>query len=517
MIISRRFVSTVRKGYVLGFYDSPYLKKGDILTDDALLALCTPSTRSFLLGNKSLLPVLHAHKESIGKSGNQLSTYATSQKDNEGTESEVLKVSIVGLGERQEDTNLEDLLENTRVAAGNGVRALGQVENVFLDPMSNVHAAAEGAYLGSYKFNKFMTAAKVNTPSIDLYVGSEKTNENSFIDVNGWSFESGKIYAEAQNQARHWMEMPSNHLTPTNFACEAAELLSKCQVEVFDREWINSQNMNAFMAVTRGSEEEPRFVSAVHKGNPSSDEYDVVLVGKGVTFDSGGISIKPSAGMAAMKGDMGGAAVVLSTLKAVSDLNVPLNVAVCVPLCENMPSGKATKPGDIVYASNGKSIEIDNTDAEGRLILADALVYARKTFKSKYTVDVATLTGAMDVALGYAMAGFFSTSDELVSKLSSAGKTTGDHLWNMPLHPQYSKQIKSDVADLRNVGGRGAGACTAASFLKEFAVVDKNDKWAHIDMAGVMQSSSTQGYDIKGMSGRPTRTLIQFINDLTKK
>jgi cytosol aminopeptidase len=318
--------------------------------------------------------------------------------------------------------------------------------------------------LGSFSFDRFKTK---KSSKLDILLSAYESQKGLFdhekqrlpyVDVSGWNWETGKHYAQAQNLARTWMETPANHLTPTKLAEEAGDIFGRfenCTFKAFDLTWIKEKKMNAFLSVTKGSAEAPKFLDIVYKGKPSSNEVDLALVGKGVTFDSGGISIKPSAGMAAMKADMGGAAVVLSALKAIVECKFPINIAVCVPLCENMPSGTATKPGDVVAASNGKTIEIDNTDAEGRLILADALVYAKEEHNPKKLIDVATLTGAMDVALGSAMAGVFTNKEDSFTSLRQVSLKTGDPLWLMPLHPQYSSQIKSEVADIRNVGGRG--------------------------------------------------------------
>jgi aminopeptidase len=236
---------------------------------------------------------------------------------------------------------------------------------------------------------------------------------------------------------------------------------------------------------------------------------------------SGGISLKPSAHMDLMKGDMGGAATVAGALYGISKLQLPINVVAVTPLCENMPSGTATKPGDVTKAMNGKSIEILDTDAEGRLILADALYYISSKYNPKSLIDLATLTGAMDVALGDVFAGVFTNSDELWQDLEKAGKKTSDPFWRMPLDDGYLKEMQeSFVADFNNLGkGRSGGACSAAAFLKEFVDgLDKEDPiaWAHIDIAGVMDSQSTNGYNIKGMSGRPTRSLVEYIRSLSK-
>ena len=234
------------------------------------------------------------------------------------------------------------------------------------------------------------------------------------------------------------------------------------------------------------------------------------MVGKGVTFDSGGISIKPSRGMGLMRGDMGGAACVLACLEAIARMNVPMNVTVLVGVVENMPSGSATKPGDVFTAMNSKTVEVDNTDAEGRLVLADLLCYANE-FDPRCVINAATLTGAMDVALGAATTGAFTTCDRLWGYLNAAGRVTGDRVWRMPLYNYYTKEMEcSDTADLRNTQKKvgSAGSCTAAAFLKEFV---ETEHWVHLDIAGVMNDGGGAPYISAGMSRRPTRTLIEAV------
>lgn len=250
-------------------------------------------------------------------------------------------------------------------------------------------------------------------------------------------------------------------------------------------------------------------------GGANTNDSPLVFVGKGVTFDSGGISLKPSSGMDAMRADMGGAATVCSAIVTAAALNLPLNIIGLAPLCENMPSGKANKPGDVVRAKNGKTIQVDNTDAEGRLLLADALCYAHN-FNARAIVNAATLTGAMDVALGSAATGVFTNSSWLWAHLYEASILTGDRVWRMPLFEHYTKQVTDcPLADLSNIGkySRAGGACTAAAFLKEFVTASH---WAHLDIAGVMSNKDEVPYLRKGMAGRPTRTLVEFAARLSQ-
>ncbi|KRT80668.1 Peptidase [Oryctes borbonicus] len=298
-------------------------------------------------------------------------------------------------------------------------------------------------------------------------------------------------------------------MTPTIFAKKAEEVLRPlgCEVYVRDREWAEDKKMGGFLSVTRGSSEPPVFLEMHYKGGGANN---FVLIGKGVTFDAGGISIKPSANMADMRADMSGGAAVLGTIFGLASLKVKSNVVALVPLVENLPSGSATKPGDVITAMNGKTICVDNTDAEGRLILADALCYS-KEFNPVWVLDIATLTGAMQVAIGDTATGVFTNSNELYEDLEEAGLNTGDRVWRFPLWKRYSELVtKYPFYDVHNVGkGKGGGACKAAAFLKEFAP-EKID-WLHLDMAGVMGPAKTAEYLSEGMQGRPTRMLIEFV------
>merc|ERR1712134_103494 len=278
-------------------------------------------------------------------------------------------------------------------------------------------------------------------------------------------------------------------------------------------DWIKEQNMNAFWSVAKGSSEEPKFVEMIWDGENKKSEKTFCLVGKGVTFDSGGISIKPSAKMGDMRGDMGGAAVTFGAMYAAAKLKIPGKVIALTPLAENMPAGNASKPGDVVVARNGKTIQIDNTDAEGRLLLCDTLDYAAEIHKPTAMIDSATLTGAMVIALGSGATGVFCKNNTLWSIIEKSGYETGDRAWRMPHYKHYFDSISpTHNADLNNTGGREAGSATAAGFLSAF--VPEDIPWAHFDIAGVMDTSgATSPYICKGMSGRPTRTLYQILEN----
>ncbi len=317
----------------------------------------------------------------------------------------------------------------------------------------------------------------------------------------------GRAVAQGMTLARDLANLPGNICTPSYLADEARRLAkadARFRLKILDEKQMNRLGMGALLAVARGSRQPPRFIILEYRGGQSQDA-PYVLVGKGITFDSGGISIKPAAAMDEMKYDMSGAASVLGTLAAVSQLRLPLNVTGIIPTCENLPDGDAVKPGDIVTSLSGQTIEILNTDAEGRLILCDALTYCER-FEPRAVIDIATLTGACVIALGKHYSGLLGNDGELAEQLVQAGKTSGDPPWRLPLDEQYQEQLKSNFADMANVGGREAGTITAACFLSRFA--DKYP-WAHLDIAGTAWLGGQQ----KGATGRPVPLLVQYLLD----
>ncbi|KAI7859513.1 cytosol aminopeptidase family, catalytic domain-containing protein [Circinella umbellata] len=437
----------------------------------------------------------------------------------------VKQVAVVSLGKKEDtDKGEAQQLASARMASALGIQALRKqgAKSVGVDVSVSAHGAAEGATLAQFAFDKLKNE-KSREEAIQVMPFSETITKDSNLD-----WESGQIYGTSQNLARMLMTTPSNLMTPKLFAEEVAYLLAgleNVEVIVHDEEWAKRQNMNSFLSVAKGSDEAPRFLEIHYRGT-TEDQAPHGLVGKGVTFDSGGISIKPSNGMALMKGDMGGAATVAAALYGISRLQLPINIVASIPLCENMPSGKATKPGDVVRAMNGKSIEVMDTDAEGKL-KADALYYTSSTFKPESIIDLATLTGACMVALGDVFTGAFTNSDELWKRLNESGNMTSDRFWRMPLDEGYLTEMKeSTVADLNNLGkGRPGGAASAAAFLSQFVEgLDaktlgelQNPAWCHLDIAGTMDDGPlTRGFNIKGMSGRPTRSLIEYYRSFTK-
>ncbi len=314
----------------------------------------------------------------------------------------------------------------------------------------------------------------------------------------------GQAIAAGVALAKECANRPGNHCTPT-WLGEQARKLGKSHalaVQVLDRKAVEKLGMGSFLAVAQGSAEPLRFIVIRYDG-AAKTQAPVVLVGKGITFDTGGISIKPAGEMDEMKFDMGGAASVLGTLRAVAEIKPKLNVVGIIPSCENMPGGRAVKPGDVVTSMSGQTIEILNTDAEGRLILCDALTYAER-FKPKVVVDIATLTGACVVALGHHHSGLFTTDDDIAAQMAEASRAALDPCWRMPMDEEYEEGLKSNFADMGNIGGRMGGAITAAMFLRKFT---SKYRWAHLDIAGTAWKSGAA----KGATGRPVSLLTHFV------
>ena len=314
----------------------------------------------------------------------------------------------------------------------------------------------------------------------------------------------GVALAEGMALTKDLGNLPPNVCTPTYLADQARDVAKRyrMKVQVFERADMEKLGMGALLAVARGSHEPPKFIVLEHRG-AAKDGKPVVLVGKGITFDTGGISIKPAAEMDEMKFDMSGAGTVLGTMKAIGEMKLPLNVVGLIPTTENMPGGNATKPGDIVTSMSGQTVEILNTDAEGRLILCDALTYAER-YQPAAVIDIATLTGACVIALGHVASGLFANDDELAQELLAAADSAHDRAWRLPLWDDYQDQLKSNFADFANIGGRPAGSVTAACFLARFA---RKFKWAHLDIAGTAWRSGKE----KGATARPVPMLTEFL------
>jgi leucyl aminopeptidase len=359
-----------------------------------------------------------------------------------------------------------------------------------------VTAAGEATYLYRHTKPSASPASKIDKVSVLCAKSEARAVQQGLA--------RGQAIAAGVQLARECANRPANHCTPT-YLGEQARKLGKTyglKVEVLDRKACEKLGMGSFLSVAQGSQEPLRFIVARYEGAPKV-QAPVVLVGKGITFDTGGISLKPGAEMDEMKFDMGGAASVLGTLRAVAELKPTLNLVCIIPACENMPSGSAVKPGDVVKSMSGQTIEILNTDAEGRLILCDALTYAER-FKPAVVVDVATLTGACVVALGHHHSGLFTADDKIAGQMLAASAKGLDPCWRMPLDEEYDAGLKSNFADMANIGGRPGGAITAAMFLRRFT---GKYPWAHLDIAGTAWKSGAA----KGATGRPVPLLTHFV------
>ncbi len=427
------------------------------------------------------------------------------------------RIVVIGLGKKKEltvDKVSGAVAETCRYLRQRGITSIATVpQGAGINRIKTTDAAravTEGTLLGLYRFRKYMTKKENNTKDIKelriIVAEKDRRQVEQAID-------KGNTISEAVNWARDMVNEPANYMTPEKLADAARTLAEKygLGIEILEKEQMSEIGMGGLLGVSQGSQQQPRFIILTYKGN-NTDTIDLALAGKGITFDSGGISIKPSEGMADMKGDMAGGATVLAVLMAVARLKPKLNVTALVPATENLPSGSAIKPGDIITAMNGETIEVLNTDAEGRLILADALCYAGK-IGAKAVIDVATLTGACRVALGNICTGAFSNNPELADKLIAAGNEVGERAWKMPMFDEYREQLKSDIADIKNIGTRYGGAITAAKFLADFV---KDTPWVHLDIAGTSDIDKDKGYLVKGATGVPVRTLVNLVLSMAK-
>ncbi|HUP02552.1 MAG TPA: leucyl aminopeptidase [Bryobacteraceae bacterium] len=363
-------------------------------------------------------------------------------------------------------------------------------------------AAVEGAILGDYEPDRYKTGD--DKKSLDGFAVAADADLAAGV-------ERGRIVAEAQNFTRALVNEPGNLLTPSKIADAARAMAAeyKLECQVLETEEMRTLGMGSLLGVAQGSAEPPALIVIRYKPGSTKSKAHLGLVGKGVTFDSGGISIKPADGMEKMKYDMAGGAAMIGAMRALAQLRPAIPVTAFIPCVENMPGSRAQRPGDIVTAMSGKTIEVINTDAEGRLILADALAYARKQ-GCTHLVDAATLTGAIVVALGHLQVGLFSNDDGIRDRVLDASRAEGERMWPMPLDDDYKDYLKSAFADLANVGGRWGGAITAAYFLKEFA---EETPWVHLDIAGTAWLDESKPYLAKGPTGLPVRTMVRLAMD----
>ena len=394
------------------------------------------------------------------------------------------------------------------------IRAIGQVRGYKLqtaavvvrsegDAAAAAQATAEGVVLAAYSADEYKTIGKSKTLIEEVLLVQEQEGDLERLEE---AVRRGQILGEATNLARSLVNQPGNQINPSRLAERSRVVAEKVglEVEVLGEPEMQEMGMETLLAVAKGSDEPARFIILKHLKDPKSDAPPIVFVGKGVTFDSGGLSLKSAGSMKDMKADKAGACAVLAAMQAIARLQIERNVVGLIPAVENMVSGRAQRPGDVIRSMGGKTVEIVNTDAEGRLILADALCYASE-LGPEYVVDIATLTGACIIALGSVRAGLFSNNDELCEKLQRAGDRAGERFWRLPLDDEYRKDLESGIADVKNSGSRSAGAISAAKFLQEFV---GELSWCHIDMAGVdLYEDSAEG---TGATGFGARTLVEL-------
>jgi leucyl aminopeptidase len=432
------------------------------------------------------------------------------------SEASAKRVFLVGLG-KPDKVSLETVRRRAACAAKKAEKMKSRSLAIMMPAVKGASGAeiatavVEGVMLGLYKFDKFfkIEEAKVPIENVIILEDGDSLHGSSTDEVNAAMAEAETI-TTATIFARMMENEPSNNKYPETLANWAKDVGREhgIKVTVFGPKELAANKMVGILGVNQGSAKEARFIMMEYMGAPKSTTAPIVLVGKGITFDTGGISIKPAAGMGEMKGDMSGAATVIATLKSVASLKLPVNVVGLVSSAENMPSGTAMRPGDILTYSNGLSVEVDNTDAEGRLVLADALIWAEK-YKPKSVIDLATLTGACVVALGHVTTGMMGTDTSMMERLKRAGDATYERVCELPVYDEYDELIKSDVADIKNVGGRWAGAITAAMFLKRFT----NYPWVHLDIAGTAISDTNGDYIPKGGTGVGVRLLTRMLKE----
>lgn len=436
------------------------------------------------------------------------------------------RVLIMGLGKRK-DFNLERLRAVMAVSARN-VRRINLSEMAVAEGFNDLgiayedsaSAIIEGIVLGLYRFKRHVSNHVDDSKAIKKLTIAVQ-NEAVKDEIEKGTFK-GFALSNSTNFVRDLVNEPSNFMNPRLFADEAKKIADAngIKITILDKAKIEEIGMHALLAVNAGSLEEPRFVLLEYNGG-KEDGKTLGLVGKGVTFDSGGYSLKPSDAMLGMHSDMAGAAAVLGAIEAIAKQKLPINVVGAIPLTENLVNSSAYKVGDVIGSLEGKTIEVLNTDAEGRLILADALTYIRRVRKIDYLVDIATLTGAIIIALGHFCSGAMTNNQELFEKVREAGDKTGERIWQLPLFEEYKSQIRSSVADLENIGGRAAGSVTAAIFLKEFV---GDVPWVHLDIAGtatmdesIMTYAKNPFLPKKGATGVGTRMLYQLAENMSKE
>lgn len=430
------------------------------------------------------------------------------------------RVVVAGLG-KQQDFDI-DAIRNlsanvVRFLRRPGVKTVATIAHgagiAGLPAAACAQAIAEGSLLGAYRFTRYKSAKDDENGEVETLLLLEHDPAKAAQMAPAVS--RGVVMARATNLQRDLANEPSNHLTPTVLADRARQVAEGggLEFEVLERADMEGKGMGSLLSVAKGSAQPPKLLRLSYRGRPG-DGYDLALVGKGITFDTGGISIKPAAGMDAMKADMTGAAAIIAALEGIAALKPRINVVGIAPCTENMPGGAASKPGDVVTAMNGKTIEILNTDAEGRLVLADAVCWARELGAIR-VVDIATLTGAVTTALGDVCYGIMTNNGDLAAAIEAAAAAAGEKTWRLPMFKEYDELVKSDVADIKNTGtgNRGAGTIVGAKFIEHFV---GDTPWVHMDIAGVDIGDKDRGWVAKGATGYGVRSLINLALELAE-
>ncbi len=428
----------------------------------------------------------------LGKEGETLLLYPGKGKEE--------RVVLLGLG-KKDDSTPEKLRRAYSAAVKLGLKKKCTTLSVF-SPDGDIKPIAEGVYLSNYAFNELRTEKAPVFTKIS-FMGLSKEDLAVCKKIENIAF--------CVNFARDLVNGNADDITPqalSHVAKELAKEYPKINTTVFDKKRISQEKMGLLLAVNQGSHREPAFIILEYAGNPGSKEK-TAIVGKGITFDTGGLNLKPTGGMETMKCDMSGAAAVLGTVHAAAKIGLKVNIVGVIASTENAIGPNSYKPGDVFKSYEGTTIEITNTDAEGRLVLADALSYVQKNYSPKRMIDLATLTGSIVVALGEEITGLFSNNDKLAKELIRAGETSGEKVWRMPLEQDYKEKLKSPIADMQNAPGRSAGAITAALFLEHFV---KDVAWAHLDIAGTAHTTDAKHYNTTKATGIGVRLLIEFLS-----
>jgi leucyl aminopeptidase len=425
------------------------------------------------------------------------------------------RLLLVGLGKAEKFT--QNRLRETagtvaRALKNKRVRAVAFVSRDKTEPETTAQALVEGLYLSLFETDTYKTKKEEETTILNEFLIVAETGSREAME-RGAGF--GKVVGESVNFSREMINEPSSHLTPKDMAERARQMAESVglSVDILGESQMSQLGMGSLLGVSRGSAEEAQLIVLKYEHPDARDSETLALIGKGITFDSGGISIKPSEGMEKMKYDMAGAAAVMGAMRAIGVLKPKVRVVGVMACSENLPSGTAIKPGDVLLSMSGKTIEVINTDAEGRLVLADAITYAKQKLGAKKLIDIATLTGAVTIALGSIYAGLLGNDEEMIKELIDAGRRAGERLWHLPLDEEYGEQIKSEIADIKNTGGRPAGTITGAYFIKEFA---GDTPWAHLDIASTAWNGEKKPYLSKGPTGMGVRTFVNWVLDQSK-